>query len=318
MIYKRGLYNLWRCIALLISFFLLYSLSAAQNLQRYVASLDWKPDGSQIAVGYSDGVVEILDANGDLLETFSFEDSIINVVAWRPNSSELAILTQSLLIIINPQTGTRYSQETPRAEVISWSPDGMMIASDGIGDNAPIYIRDALTLDTIQTLPGFYRDSVGPIAWHPIDNDIIATGTFRGILRVWRVSTGEELHFQQHPLESGVDELAWNYDASKIAIAYSGLIDILQTTDWQILAQGGQNSIASDIAWNPTGSLIASVGDDDIWITDALTGENVSLIDVGVYPGAVAWSPDGSKFAYGNADNSITIIATSDIDSLIK
>ena len=151
-----------------------YIVIVGQTPPTFINSLDWRPDGSQLAIGYYNGFVEIVDSNGKLLKTFTFNDATLLDVVWRPpDGSELAILTQNSLNIVDPQSEVMRSGTT-FSEVIAWSPDGTMLASDGIGGEDPVYIIDAITLDTIQTLPGTFRDSVGPVVWHPLDNDIVA------------------------------------------------------------------------------------------------------------------------------------------------
>ena len=64
---------------------------------------------------------------------------------------------------------------------------------------------------------------------------LLLRGTIEGVLRVWRVSIGEEIHFQRHLLGDGIIELAWSQDATKLSVGYSGIIEILNVSDWELL-----------------------------------------------------------------------------------
>ena len=94
---------------------------------------------------------------------------------------------------------------------------------------------------------------------------LVASGSLLGTARVWDMITGKEISHVRH-----------EYD-----------------TD---------NNV-NDIEFSPNGKLVASGGNDNVRVWNAVTGEEIAQLDSRGY--SIAFSPDGSKLAAGGDDSII-------------
>lgn len=73
----------------------------------------------------------------------------------------------------------------------------------------------------------------------------------------------------------------------------------------------GHTDYVLSLVWSSTGDYIASGSvDGTVRLWDAATGEAVQVIEVGqgVEVNSVAFSPDGTKLAYGKPDGSVVVL----------
>jgi WD40 repeat protein len=102
-------------------------------------------------------------------------------------------------------------------------------------------------------------------AWDPTGTRIATVGGDDETVRVWNTANGEEL--------------------TRIP------------TDFVV-----------DAEWSPDGSKLVLADSHHIRIVDALTGQDLDRIDVGASINAVAWSPNGSQIAHASDTSSVPII----------
>ena len=184
---------------------------------RLVRSVVWSPDGSRIATASDDGV-RVLDAvTGESL--FSLEYSrLVRSVVWSPDGSR--IVTSSIfddLRVLDAVTGeSLFSLEHgSRVDSVAWSPDGSRIATGSAGG---VWVLDAVTGESLFSLE--HGSRVDSVAWSP-DGKRILTKTRRNEIRIWDVTSGEQVSFFITPLPEG-ERVVLSADQTKVIGASAG------------------------------------------------------------------------------------------------
>ena len=54
--------------------------------------------------------------------------------------------------------------------------------------------------------------------------------------------------------------------------------------------------------WSPDGSRIVTSSGGGVWVWDAVTGEELLILECGHWVGSVVWSPDGSRIVTSSGD----------------
>lgn len=291
----------------------------SQNTWVAVETVDWSPDGSYVAFGYSDGSVRVLDAATDgLFADFQLPTQNLSVfsVAWSPDSAVLAIGAYSSQIYLwdrpTGQLREFSDDDITLVNCVAWSPDGTHLVS------------------------GNYNEK--------------ATGSEpRFTVKVWDVATGEALYTRPSSSDGGTD-LAWSPDGSRLALPEESLRVVNTTTwsteltvsssdyvpgtvDWSpdstrlvVVVRGEEYAVivwnmagdelmkfpfyADDARWSPDGTRIAILGLEDIQIVDSQTGQNLLTLPLppSQFASQLAWSPDGNRLAYGDHSGNVYLV----------
>ncbi|KAH0602591.1 uncharacterized protein H6S33_008672 [Morchella sextelata] len=164
----------------------------------YVSSVKWSADGAYVAVGVSNGDVQIWDVDDQTkLRTMSSHDSRVGSMAWNK-----AILTTGA------RSGNIYNHdvriaEHKTAELLShtsevcgleWRSDGAMLASGG-NDNL-VNIWDARALAAPKWSKTNHKAAVKALAWCPWQLNLLASGggNYDGCIHFWNSTTGARVN----------------------------------------------------------------------------------------------------------------------------
>jgi WD40 repeat protein/DNA-binding SARP family transcriptional activator len=252
-------------------------LSQSARLERYVAlgthtASAVSADGRLLAVGHSDGAVEVRDlTNGRLVTTFADGTASVADLGFSADGQTLAVTHQDGTIDLR-DLATGAARSLAGHAYGYWfgptfSPDSrQLVAADLRGDLA---IWDPTSSVRSATMLGRPRsDTVSALAWTPDGRNLAVNYASAETIAVWDVSTRRLA--RQMPVP---------------------------------------NSMGSKLALGPDGHTLALGGiDGRIRLFDFATGRlsGPTLGDPGPSVDWLAFSPDGATLAVGNAAGTVT------------
>ena len=170
------------------------------NNNKYVSSLIWSEDGDKLAVGNSEGFVEIYDINKkELISSFKDHSHRVGVVAWNRNiissgSKDYSIITRDFRCKNNDENIIRkflgHQQEVCG---LKWSFDGSQLASGGNDNNLMVW---SLHSNRPLMCNNDHIAAVKAIAWSPHQHNILASGggTADRTIRFWNTNNYEQIY----------------------------------------------------------------------------------------------------------------------------
>jgi WD40 repeat protein len=276
--------------------------------------IEWQPNGHVIAVGslssvwlYSDELVEI--EHIAVLDGYQLES-----IAWSPDGNRLAILacdevTRSWNLQVWEITTSEVDLTVDEYDVplyyltVLWSPDGTRLA---ISVDQEVQLRNASNGAPIMTLSDFDVEVTG-IDWSH-DGSGLATTSARQ-LQIWDATSGDEL--STYSGDQVFQFVAWSPDDTMLATTSGDLRDIQlwdASTLQPISLLMGHSTAILDLAWALSG--LASVTSDTITIWDVDSQRVADVLQASAPVFSIAWSPDGTRIAYGGADGTLEIVDT--------
>ncbi len=284
---------------------------ALATLQGHMGSMDtlaWSPDGREIASASSDGLVRIWQAEtGSITATLIGHTRGINAVVWSPDGEMLASAGWDNSVRVwmrdTGKTRTVFTGHTRRVWDLAWSADGRWIAS--ASRDQTVQLWNVYTGEIRQVLTGAESD-VQSVAWH---ENQIAGSTDNGVVLVWDTETGNLLHHLTEGHRYYVWSVAWQPQTNALMSSswHDGVMRLWQGST--ILATLNSLPVTA-IAWNPTGTTLASASDDGtIRLWDMTDGGKVTRVlyahDAPIY--SLEWRPDGAVLASASEDGTIKL-----------
>lgn len=237
-----------------------------------VWALTFSPDGSLLASGCNDGSVKL----------------------WEVRSGKLLWL----------------STHAGDVNRLSFSPDGLVLAGAGDGNDCCVYLWHVASGNLLQTIP--HPNSVAVVIWSP-DGQLLASGDVEGYVHLWAVHSGEPAYHVQTLAQHThcADGLAFAPDSRTLASAsWDGTVKLWEVPSGRLLQSlTGHTNRVGRVAWSPDGNMIASCGaDESILLWDvrrstyrpALRGHSSDVYDL-------AFTPDSRNLLSSSADGSLRV-----------
>lgn len=310
--------NLFRITCIFLFSIIFANIAQSATDPSTVLTLDWSPDGAYIAVGRTNGAIELWNiATNTLAHHFIGHTQEIQVLKYSPDGQQIAsgspdgtiriwsVDTGELINLIqfSPPTGGM------RALLdLDWNFDGTLIAA--ARDNDYIFIWDAQTGEQITAYP--HTDLPLSVDWHPSANILVSSGIGEDILRWDPDSKIPHIFYQNLNNMGSIADIAWSPTGEQIAIStyrYGTQIFNYPSMTLTLQIETPPNTPLS-LYWNPNGTQLAIGMVDHIMIVSSTTGIAEEILTGNGIGNSVAWSPHGGRLAIRElADGFIYITA---------
>ncbi|MGO9915767.1 MAG: WD40 repeat domain-containing serine/threonine protein kinase [Isosphaeraceae bacterium] len=253
-------------------------------------SADWSLDGARIALGSSDGTVQICEvATGRVLKSMTARSGGIQTVAWSPDGRMLATPLaggdrsvtiwdaangRSIRSLEAPEFSDQAIKGLSPGSAV-WSPDGRRLATSVCGDHELVEIWETGTWKRIHRLergrPHYFGyDGQHAVAWSP-RGDRLASGNSQGEIIVWEARTGREL-VRAYGHSANIRSIAWGPDGQRLATGSEDRavkIWDAETGSELLTLRHDEDEIVYSVSWSPDGRCLASGGMRTIKVWEA-------------------------------------------------
>ena len=234
-----------------------------------VLALDWRQDGSEIAVVLGHPARLLAGALDGLEHEFALgvEESAL---AWRPGAHEVAIAKGGVPMrswdpFTTVDSFSLPNRFSPGASSYAWSPSGESVAIGGI--DGKIFLLDALRQTDSRTALYGHNSRVTAMQWLGGAQERLLSVGDDGTLRAWDdLQRSPEITFL--PFKTPLTDAQWNPKTDKLALMFAGdEVQVLRCDTWQaewsrplpVPTQGRSQFLGGHLAWSPDGRWLAAV-----------------------------------------------------------
>jgi WD40 repeat protein len=301
-------------------------------LANTVQALAWSPVADQLAVGSDDRWFRMRQASDGALLYSVLEPQHSNGpgrILFSQDGSWTAVRNQSFGLSFRVQRavdgallGNVNATVQPNG-IVTFAPDATLVANTGPGGTLSSWNYSELSLTQV-TGSGYLKVST-TFGFSP--DGLLQTAARKGQVTVQRRSDGAVLRFLR-----GGPVTMFSPDSSLLAVwskSPTNEIVLWRTSDWHAqvrLRSPNSLEVVGGLRFTPDGQRIVSTGylpyldNAGLWqqhgfirFWDVASGQMATLYDQGLdlaVTSEIAWSPDGSRFAYGLYDGSVAVALT--------
>lgn len=275
----------------------------------------YSPDGSLMALGGRNGLIQIYDGTGtEAINSYFPAYNIITALAFSPDNSMLALgLWDGRVMVYDLGSNQRLfeSQDFRFAPLaISFSADGSTL-SYGSSDEK-IILRDAETFALVESYDGPPSFVTTGIMTYNHTGSTLYYGDDNGSLTVYDIATGET-RFLSEITTSAVMSVAVSDDGQMLAIGdFDGNITLMPSasdgSDIRVINNAHRDRVR-DVALSPDGSRMVSTSlDGEMIAWDVASGERLAIHQGFMdWIDATAFSTDGRYVATSSFSSDILL-----------
>ena len=264
-------------------------VTSLQGHKNFVASVAFSPNGKILVSGSQDQTAKLWDiSTGEILHTWKVEGREVWSVTFSPNGKIIAAGCDGMTLahdidhdevrlwdITSPNNEIILSGHDSAVYSVAFSPNSQILASGSTDKTIKLLNVEAENKQTplIKTLYG-HTNAITSVTFHPFQNNLLASSSVDGTIRLWNIITGECRIIQGH--SNWVWSLAFSPNGKILASAsFDNSIKLWNvTTDECQKTFIGHHKEVYSISWNFDGTLLASSSADrTIKIWDINTGD---------------------------------------------
>ncbi|KAG0072200.1 hypothetical protein BGZ89_007609 [Linnemannia elongata] len=280
-----------------------------------VHSCGYSPDGRKLAVGCSDGIIRVYNAESlERLYIIPAHTSAVTSLAFSPRVQEISSASEGTSVKLwDAQNGGRGPElvgHTNRVTCLAYSRNGLLVASGSWDRTVRLWFVSGRHNHANRAGPVLigHENCVTSIAFSPNDREI-ASGSWDTTVRLWDVHLGTlRAVIQGHT--DWVLCIAYSPTGRHIASGSQDMtIRLLDatTTDTNRFIWVGHTDAVTCVAFSVTGEQVITGGKDStVRLWDPLTGTPGAVF--GGHSGTVttvAYSPNGQSVISGSTDKTV-------------
>jgi WD40 repeat protein len=276
----------------------------------------FSPDGQHLAVGISDQVAEILDAEtGKLVRPLSLPKGSLGLVFFSPEGHTLFATTREGRIFSwDVRTGKALSfAETHSNEVLSFSfsPDGKTLATGSV--DRMLKLWDVASGRETRTIVG-HGGWITSVDWSANGRSLIS-GDADGLIKLWDMEVnGIPVWPPQKPNSIFATAFTPQNELLAAGLSADTHLKVWNLSTGQIIADFGECQMVSTVTFSSDTSLIAAAlsirpkSEPHVLVFSVATGKSISTLAapaINVY--SLDFSPDRTKLISGDKYGNVII-----------
>jgi WD40 repeat protein len=284
----------------------------------------WNSTGSLIAYTQENGTLTVIDTvSQNSILSFSNSLTPASGLAWHPTTPNIlavGIDVEILIFDINTQQilatlpASSYTTDIPlegsgteQMQKLRWSPDGTYLASLTAAGVIRVWNSSNYSLVSSHQIT-----DVGDFDWGASGESLVLGNTF--VIVFFDPSTGQVTRLNPDQFQGNyMLAIDWSNNNSKLVIGtVSGEVSLFSVdTGDRLHFTVIENFVIRDVMWHPNSRHYAGAASDGyVRIWDSQTSQQVAQFGTGSSPmHALAFSPDGSKLAYGSENGIVEIVS---------
>ena len=276
-----------------------------------VQSVDFSPDGTQLASGGADGVVRIWDpVEGHCRMRLEAHPYGIRIVRFSPDGAWVASGAEDGTILLRPvrsgEPSRRLAHHTGMVMALAFSPDGRTLVSGG--QDHRVVFWDFGSNEVLDSFPSA-NGTIRTLLWGPDDKTVLSGGWWR--IEFWDAET--RTRRSSIAIGRAVWELTLSPDRRFLAAgATPGALRV-----WDLTSTGAAHRLGGHEGFPVTttarGRIVTGDRTGRMQVFRLGTGERLASIDAQFgRVRALSLSGDGSRLAAGNEER---VVSVWDVDS---